>query len=148
MHKGDDEDDVRRFVARAHAAFNRGDLEVYLDAYEPDVLMMVEPGKTLHGRDALHRAMQGIIGSGAQVSQLASQVMVRGDLALRVSRWRIEWPDRSGRRILQESCGSSLFRKGAGGMWRVVIDNPWSPCLRMDFALREGETRSAGQETR
>ncbi|MEW6119778.1 MAG: SgcJ/EcaC family oxidoreductase [Pseudomonadota bacterium] len=144
---GDDEEEVRRVVARADVAFNRGDLETYLDAYEPDVLIMVEPGKALQGRDALRTAMQGIIASGAQVTQLASQVMACGDLALWVSRWRVEWQDRSGRSVLRESCASSLFRKGMDGAWRVVIENPWSPCLRMDFAPRESEVRGAGVQT-
>lgn len=146
MYRGDDEDEVRRVVACADAAFNRGDLGTYLEAYEPDVLLMIEPGKTLQGRDALRVAMQRVIASGARVTQLASQIMAQGDLALWVSRWRVEWLDRSGRSMLRESCGSSLFRKGTDGTWRVAIENPWSPCLRMDFAPRESGILSEDQK--
>lgn len=43
------ESSVAEMVALADAAFNRGDLEGYLEFYADDTVMVIEPGRVLRG---------------------------------------------------------------------------------------------------
>jgi uncharacterized protein (TIGR02246 family) len=116
-------------VAQLDDAFNRGDIEAVLDFYEDEAVMVTQPGRIAKGKAELRRAFEVILGSGGSAKQEKTHVIEAGDVALFLSRWTLSAQAPDGTRIRNQFFATSVFRKGADGRWRLVIDNAFGPAL-------------------
>ncbi|HET9032914.1 MAG TPA: SgcJ/EcaC family oxidoreductase [Dokdonella sp.] len=120
---------VEQSVAELDAAFNRRDLEAVLEIYEDDAVLMVEPGRSICGKDYLRGFFELFLNSNSTAKQEVIRVIPNGDIALFLSRWTLTTavPDSDDER--QQYVATSVFRKGVDGRWRLAIDNSFGPMI-------------------
>lgn len=109
------------------AARGRQDVEGAMSFYEPGATIVLEPGKTVSGSEAIKAFVEATIGLPTTFGNRT--VVESGDLALHLSEWTITQPDEAGgtRRITGRT--TDVLRKQSDGSWRMVIDNPWGVAL-------------------
>jgi uncharacterized protein (TIGR02246 family) len=120
---------VEQTITDLDAAFNRGDLEAVLDCYEDGAVLMVEPGRSIAGKDNLRGFYELTLGSGSSSRQDRMQVILQGDIALYLSRWTLTVAA-AGAEIREHALvATSVLRRGADGRWRLAIDNSYGPLV-------------------
>jgi uncharacterized protein (TIGR02246 family) len=108
-------------------AFNRGDLEAVLDCYEDQALMVIEPGKVVQGKVELRKTFQELLKLGFKATQLKTETLTAGDIALFISRWRLDGQTAEGKEFSKEFTATTVFRKQLDGQWKAIIDNSFGP---------------------
>ena len=107
--------------------FNAGDVDGMLELYESEAALIPQPGSAaLHGKEALRRALGGLLATGAKLELKESRVIQAGDVALMIHDGHLAGgtaPD--GSAIDMTSRSSDVVRRQPDGTWRIVIDNPW-----------------------
>ena len=63
-------------------AINQGDIEAALSFYEPEAVIIAQPGNIARGRDAVRAALQGFISLKPSLKGGAHQVIEAGGVAL------------------------------------------------------------------
>jgi ketosteroid isomerase-like protein len=116
-------------VKEIDAAFNRGDVEAVLVFYEDGAAVVLEPGRLARGKDEIRRAFQRLLGLDGVATQIKTNVIEAGDIALFTSKWSFSGKAPDGTPFTRESFSTSVFRKQAGGRWRCVIDNSYGPAI-------------------
>lgn len=106
-------------------AFHNRDVNAALALYQPDGMLVVEPGKMASGPDALREAIQGFIALKPTLSTESCEVFEAGDVALYCSRWRLNGTDTEGNVVEQAGESTDVLRRTPDGTWLIAIDNPW-----------------------
>ena len=106
-------------------ALNRGDLEAAVALYEPNAVLVAQPGQVARGSAELRTALAGFIGLKPALRSLAQNVVEVGDIALYVGRWTLQGTDPSGKAITMGGESSDVLRRQKDGRWLVAVDNPW-----------------------
>jgi uncharacterized protein (TIGR02246 family) len=112
-------------VDRLVQAINRADLEGALALYEPEAVMVVEPGQIVRGTPELREALEAFIALSPTLRSQAQQVIEAGELASYVGRWALRGTDSAGRPVIMGGESSNILRRQANGHWLIVLDNPW-----------------------
>lgn len=99
------------FLLRANAA----DVSGVVALYEPDAVLVGRNGELLIGTDAIRAFYERLLSSRPQFIGTPQPVVVRGDMALTSTQFRI----RSGRAATAE-----VARRQPDGTWLWAIDNP------------------------
>lgn len=120
---------VELAVAGLDDAFNRRDLEGVLAYYEDDAVLMVEPNRSIAGREQLRGFFELFLASKSMARQEVVRVIANGDLALFLSRWILTTPLSGAAVDTQHHVATSVFRRGADGYWRLSIDNSFGPSV-------------------
>ena len=110
-------------------AFNQGDLDATLSFYEDGASIAVEPGKFVQGKAALREAFTRALALKGTATQLKTNVIESGDLALFTSKWIFEWTSPEGVPMHRESVATTVFRKAKNEEWLIVIDNSFGPAV-------------------
>jgi uncharacterized protein (TIGR02246 family) len=95
-----------------------------MDHYTEDAVLVLEPGREVRGRAAIHEAMKKIasyFAHGLKVTQQQMQVLEAGDTALVLARTLVLAPGRED--DLREA--TYIYRREADGQWRCCIDNSY-----------------------
>ncbi|AIF82847.1 ketosteroid isomerase-like enzyme [Candidatus Nitrososphaera evergladensis SR1] len=71
------------------AAINQGDLDAASSLYDPEAVIIAQPGNIARGRDAIRAALQGFISLKPLLKGEADQVIEAGGTALYISRWTL-----------------------------------------------------------
>jgi enamine deaminase RidA (YjgF/YER057c/UK114 family)/ketosteroid isomerase-like protein len=111
------------------AAFNSGDPEAVEQMYEPDGVLVAQPGVPATGA---HRrsANAELMTLGLPIEVVPREVYVNGDLALMVVDWIIAGTAPDGRQVEVRGTATDVARRGGDGLWRYAIDNPWGTHAR------------------
>jgi ketosteroid isomerase-like protein len=111
-------------------AYNRGDLEVVLDFYEDNAVMVVDPSGTLaRGKVELRRAFEQVMAAKGSAKQLKTRVIEADGIALFISHWTYSGADPSGTAFVWQLTATTVFRKQGDGRWRALIDNSFGPAV-------------------
>ncbi len=111
-------------------AFNQGDLDAMLDFYEESASIVIEPGKpAITGKAGLREAFKRTLALKGTATQLKTNVIESGDLALFTSKWIFEWTSPEDMPMYRESFATTVFRKAKNGEWLIVIDNSFGPAV-------------------
>lgn len=110
-------------------AFNAGDIEGVLACYEPEAVMVVEPGRLARGQADLRRAFEFILAGRPGIVNDRAQVIENGGLALYLSHWRLETRAPDGGAIQHSGHATTILRRQADGSWRIAVDNAWGPAI-------------------
>jgi uncharacterized protein (TIGR02246 family) len=118
-------DTVRNLIE----AINKGELEPALSLYEPGAAFVVQPGKIVHGTDAIRAALEGFISLKPSIKGEVPQLAEAGDIALYCSRWTLIGTSPDGKRVEMNGISSDVLRRQTDGRWLVAIDNPWGTSI-------------------
>jgi uncharacterized protein (TIGR02246 family) len=104
--------------------FNAGDLDGLMALYDPAVLMVPEPGRTITGKAAIREALTGFLSLKGRFTLQFQQALEVGDVALVFSRWNLDADSPQGPIALSGQT-SDVARRQTDGRWLMVIDNPF-----------------------
>lgn len=110
------------------AAMHNGDLDAAMRMYEPDAVIVAQPGQIARGRDAVRAALAGFIALKPKKTE-AYQVVEAGNTALYCSKWSLVGTSPDGKRVEMGGMSSDVLRKQPDGGWLVAIDNPWGTSI-------------------
>jgi uncharacterized protein (TIGR02246 family) len=104
------------------AAFNASDLNALLALYEPDAVLIPQPGVVARGLDEIGPALQQFLDLGAQIVIDTKTVLTVGDLAYLTNRWSLSGMGPDGP-IDMGAVTAETARRQDDGKWLYVIDN-------------------------
>ena len=107
------------------SAINRGDVEAAVALYEPDAVLIAQPGHPARGSAELRAALAQFAALNPTLRARAESVVEMGDLALYVGRWSLHGTDPSGQPVTMGGESSDILRRQRDGRWLIAIDNPW-----------------------
>ncbi|MCG5218670.1 nuclear transport factor 2 family protein [Streptosporangium soli] len=113
-------DDPALHHAAFVAAFNTGDVRAVDQVYADDAVLVPSPGLPMTGTQR-SAAVQHLLSMGLPIEAEPRHVYVSGDIALLIVDWSMS--DETGIRL--QGTATDVARRGADGLWRYVIDNPF-----------------------
>ncbi len=116
-------------VKKLDAAFNSKDINAVLEFYEEGATVVAQPGKIISGKEQLRAFFEEIFQFDGVAQQEKMQVIESGDIALFISKWHLTNKSANEKKVTQEYCATSVFRKNKDGRWRLVIDNSFGPAI-------------------
>jgi uncharacterized protein (TIGR02246 family) len=112
-------------VNQLSAALNRCDLEAALALYEPDAVLVVQPGQPARVSAELRAALGRFIDLKPRLRTEAQNVVEVDDIALYIGRWTLQGTDPAGQAVSMGGESSDVLRRQRDGRWLIAIDNPW-----------------------
>ncbi|OOC54993.1 MULTISPECIES: YybH family protein [Nocardiopsis] len=106
------------------SAFDSGDPDQVERVYEEDGVLVLEPGNPLTGA-ARREANAGLMGLGVPVRVTPRHVHVADDIALLIVDRAVRGAGDDGREVDIRGTATDVARRGADGLWRYVVDNPF-----------------------
>jgi uncharacterized protein (TIGR02246 family) len=127
---------IQQTIDAMTSAFAKGDIDGVLRTYEPEAVVVGEPGARVTGTPAL-RAMFGQFAAlSPQFTFLDHEVVEAGDLALHLNKWRMTGVAPDGSAVEQGGLSVVVLRRQPNGQWLMVIDDPFG-----DWILKRAGTR-------
>jgi uncharacterized protein (TIGR02246 family) len=114
--------------ALLEAAFNAGDLDAFVEAYEENATLLVPPdGELVVGREEIRAALepQFALRPRAKIDVIAK--LENDGLALTNARWSLTGTDADGNAVELAGRGTIVSRRQPDGSWLIVLDRPVSP---------------------
>ena len=105
-------------------ALNAGDIDTLMTLYEPDAVLVVQPGQTVTGHEQVREALQGYIALNGTITMGSPGVVQGADLAFLASRWTLEGTGQDGQPVRLSGVSGDVVRRGTDGVWRFALDNP------------------------
>jgi uncharacterized protein (TIGR02246 family) len=106
-------------------AFNAGDSDALMALYEPDAVMVAQPGRVVRGIDEIRAALGGFLALKGRISLDTKLVLTIGDLAYLSNTWRLTGTGADPEPVSTGATTAEVARRQADGTWRYVIDNAW-----------------------
>jgi uncharacterized protein (TIGR02246 family) len=114
-------------MARAFTeAFNSGDLDVVMELYEAEAVLVPEPGQVASGTAAIRSALAGFLGLKGTIEIEPHRILSLGDVALANTTWKLAGTNPDGTLANLSGDTTEVIRRQADGTWRYVIDDPFS----------------------
>jgi uncharacterized protein (TIGR02246 family) len=112
-----------------NAAVSAGDIEGALATFEPNAVMVAQPGVSVTGTEALRGAFQQFLAINPKITVTGQEVIQAGDIALHSYTWKMSGKTPDGSAIEQSGFSTAVLRKQPDGRWLMVIDNPFGDLL-------------------
>lgn len=112
------------------AHLNSLDVETMLRFYDPEGVIVDAIGTPHVGREAIGRELAKYFSLGLQMSITKRHLFVAGDVASLVLDWSYIGTARDGTEINMVATATDIARRGADGLWRYLIDNPFGSMQR------------------
>ena len=106
-------------------AINRRDPDGALGLYEPEGVLVVQPGHLARGAVQLRDALAGFAALKPTLASDAQHVIATGDVALYLGRWTLRGIDPTGQPVVMGGESTDILRRHPDGRWRIAVDNPW-----------------------
>ena len=116
-------------INRLTEAINRGDLEAALDLYEPDAVLVAQPGQIARGHAGIRDALARFVSLKPTLRGQSQQLVDSGDIVLYCSRWTLTGTSPDGGKVEMAGVSSDILRRQSDGRWLIVIDNPWGTTI-------------------
>ncbi|MGK5440452.1 YybH family protein [Micromonospora sp. URMC 105] len=117
-------DDANKHVEHYAQAFNSGDPELLDRMYTEDAVAVWGPNEPLTGQ-ARREYVAEFLARRPVMTVQTRHSYVTGDTALMVVDWSIDMTGENGEPEHHEGVGLDVLRRGADGMWRHAIDDPY-----------------------
>jgi uncharacterized protein (TIGR02246 family) len=107
-------------------AFNTGDIDVVMTLYEPDAVVVPQPGQVVSGTAAIRESLSGFLALKGKIAIEPRRILTSGDVALLNTTWKLEGtaPDGSPLNLGGET--TEVIRRQPDGTWLYTIDDPFS----------------------
>jgi len=109
--------------------FNSGNLDNLVALYEPNAMLVAQPGQAAEGHAAIRQALSQFLGMKPTLTPGRISVVTAGDIALSVLKWTLKGTGPDGKPVQMEGATSDVLRKQPDGRWLFVIDNPWGAAI-------------------
>ncbi|MGW0391223.1 YybH family protein [Streptomyces sp. NPDC003042] len=106
------------------AAFNSGDPAAVRQVYEAEAVFVPRPGAPVTGA-SLASATEDFLALGLPIEVRPRHTYTTGDLALLIVDWTIDGTGPDGVPVHLRGTATDVARRGADGLWRYAIDNPF-----------------------
>lgn len=106
-------------------ALNRGNLEAALALYEPNAVLVVQPGQLARGPTELRIALGRFIDLKPTLRSQTQSVVEMDNIALYIGRWTLQGTDPAGQPVTMGGESSDILRRQQDGRWLIAVDNPW-----------------------
>jgi len=101
-----------------------GDIDGLIQLYDPDVVMMMEPGKVEVGLDALREFFAPLLALRPKMKFTRVSLLEADGVAQLSYRWESTATAPDGSVIEHKGVSSDVVRRRPDGSWAVIIDNP------------------------
>ena len=105
-------------------ALNAGDIERLMELYEPDAVLVIQPGQTVTGHEQVREALQGYVALKGTITMGSPGIVQGADVAFLASRWSLEGTGQDGQPVTLSGVSGDVVRRGTDGVWRFALDNP------------------------
>jgi uncharacterized protein (TIGR02246 family) len=119
-------------IAAADDAINREDFDALMDFYTEDATLVVVPGRAANGKEEIRKAFVAIAAHYQHTLYITQGDMIvieAGETALVIAQITVRANLNSGSPSLETRNANYVFRRGAGGQWRCIIDNSYGAAL-------------------
>ena len=107
-------------------AFNAGNLVGMVSLYEPDSVVVSEPGgDVVSGLPALKENLEGYLSLAGQIDLRVQRCIQSGDLAILYSSWTMNGHAPDGSEVSKSGQPTDVVRRQEDGTWLLAIDNPF-----------------------
>lgn len=107
-------------------AFNSGDVEAVLALYEPDAILIPQPGQVVTGREGIRQALGAFLAAKPRMALRATNIVKTGDIALIYGAWTMQGTGADGKPTQMQGQSTEVLRRQADGTWRYLVDDPFS----------------------
>lgn len=107
-------------------AFNAGEPEAVLACYEPEAVLVAQPGEPpVKGHEEIAQVLMAFLALDGKI-QMEPKVVIKGnDVALMSYAWNLEGRDPEGNPVKTGGQTIDVLRRQPDGSWRMAIDNPY-----------------------
>jgi uncharacterized protein (TIGR02246 family) len=114
--------------AAIEAAFNAGDLDAFVAAYEPDAVLIAPPeGQVAQGRNQIRESARASFELRPKATIRVLQKLEQDGLALTRAHWQLAGTDAEGNPVELDGRGAIVSRRQPDGSWLIALDSPISP---------------------
>jgi uncharacterized protein (TIGR02246 family) len=106
-------------------AFNAGDIDQLMRLYEPDAVLVPQPGSVANGSQQVREALEGYLALGGRITLDTKLVLTVGDLAYLSNAWSLHGTGPDGGPLTLGATTAEVARRQPDGTWLYVIDNAW-----------------------
>lgn len=110
--------------------FNAGDVDAMMGLYDEDAVFVTNSGRSLTDPSEIRRELEGFLALKLPMTAHARHMIVADDIALLLLDWEIEGTGPNGRHVHLKGSATDIARRGADGLWRYLIDNPYGTRFR------------------
>lgn len=115
----------REVLERFADAFAAQDLDGIMALYEPQAVLVAQPGTVVGGPAAIREALRGFLAPTSTFVSRVEGTLLAGEVALVSSRWMLRGTGPDGGRVELAGQTTDVVRRQPDGSWLFVIDNPW-----------------------
>ena len=105
--------------------FSAHDVEGAVALYEPNAMLVHQPGQVVTGTEAIREVLGGLLGMRPNFNLKVNKAFQAGDVALVFYDWSISAIGPDGNAVEMAGQGSDVVRRQPDGSWLMVIDDPW-----------------------
>ena len=123
---------IHALIAAADDAINREDFDALMDFYTDDATLVVVPGRAANGKEEIRKAFMAIaehFQHTLYVTQGDMIVIEAGDTALVIAQTNVRANMKSAAPTMESRNATYVFKLGADGQWRCIIDNSYGAAL-------------------
>jgi uncharacterized protein (TIGR02246 family) len=120
---------IQSTIDANNAAVAAGDMDGILATYEPNAVLVGQPGMPAMGTPALREAFKQFLALNPKITIVSQDVIQAGDIALHSYTWKMSGKAPDGKPVEQSGFSVVVLRKQPDGHWLMVIDNPFGDHL-------------------
>lgn len=106
-------------------AFNTNDLEALVALYEPDAILVPQPGTIVQGHTAIRESLEGFLVLGRTITMDTTYAPEAGELELLRGSWTLTGTGADGSPLTMAGKSTEVVRRQPDGRWLKVIDHPY-----------------------
>ncbi len=116
---------IQSTIDSNNSAVSAGDIEGALATFEPNAVMVAQPGMPVMGTPALREAFKQFLALDPKITIGSREVVKADDIALHSYTWKMSGKAPDGKPVEQSGLSVVVLRKQPDGRWLMVIDNPF-----------------------
>jgi uncharacterized protein (TIGR02246 family) len=120
---------IQSTIDTNNAAVAAGDMDAILATYEPNAVLVGQPGMPAMGTAALREAFKQFLALAPKLTIASQEVIQADDIALHSYTWKMSGKAPDGSPVEQSGFSVVVLRKQPDGRWLMVIDNPFGDHL-------------------
>ncbi|MCF1595865.1 YybH family protein [Streptomyces muensis] len=131
---------AEQFMDEFVKVFASGDIDALMEYYEPESVIMAEPGVAVSGTEEIRAVHRKLLDLGGQLVIGEQAILESGPYALLTVPFHMERREPGGTAATPLTSDSHhVMRRTDDGKWIVLLDNPWGTA-----AARPSGSRDAG----